>query len=80
MHRHESCITFTANRRSFSHQEGPIRTVVVSLIGVAAIAAGVALLRQDRESGDRNRKVREVPPGESIPSTIVLERLRQAGI
>jgi hypothetical protein len=60
-------------------REGPIRTIAVSLIGAAAVAAGVVLLRGDRDS-DTDTSVRKVPQGESVPAPIVLERLRRAGI
>lgn len=56
----------------------PIRTFAVSLIGAAAVAAGFALLRQQKQ--DEGELRNEVPAGERVPATIVLERLRRAGI
>ena len=60
---------------------GAIRKITVSLIGAAALAAGLVLLRQ---GNDRTEPVEatidEVPPGESVPGKISLERLRELGI
>lgn len=57
--------------------EATIRTFVVSLIGAAAVAAGLVILRQQKDPGIF---MAEVPPGESVPATLVLERIRSAGI
>ena len=56
--------------------EDPIRTFVVSLIGAAAVATGLLLIRQNR-LGEYAR--REVPSGESLPGMISLERMRELG-
>ena len=60
---------------------GLIRKITVSLIGTAALAAGLVLLRQ---GGVRplpeTATVEEVPPGEDVPGQIRLERLRELGI
>lgn len=58
--------------------EAEIRTFVVSLIGAAAVAAGLVLLRQQKES--EMNDAAQIFPGERVPATIVLERLRNAGI
>lgn len=42
------------------------------------MAAGLVLLRQQKES--EMEDAAQVFPGESVPATIVLERLRSAGI
>jgi hypothetical protein len=57
--------------------EASIRTLVVSLIGVAALTAGLVLIRQQKQVG--LPQIKEVPPGESVPGTISLERLRELG-
>jgi hypothetical protein len=57
--------------------EASIRTLVVSLIGAAALTAGLVLIRQQKQVG--LPQVREVPPGENVPGTISLERLRELG-
>jgi hypothetical protein len=59
------------------HLEAPIRTLVVSLLGVAAVTAGVLLCRQQKLFTAPGLK--EVPAGESMPATISLERLRELG-
>ena len=60
---------------------GAIRKITVSLIGAAALAAGLALLRQGSSRSEQiEATVDEVPPGESVPGTIRLERLRELGI
>lgn len=63
---------------SLLSSEAQIRTLVVSLIGAAAVAAGLVLLRQEKDS--EIGEAGEVPPGERVPATIVLERIRNAGI
>lgn len=54
-----------------------IRTFAVSLIGAAALTAGLLLLRQHKEAV--TPIVASVPPGESVPGEISLERLRERG-
>lgn len=56
---------------------GLIRTFTVSLLGVAALAAGLMLLRQQKQV--ESPRLKEVPAGESVPSQISLERLRELG-
>ena len=55
---------------------GRIRTFVVSLLGVAAVAAGLVLIRQKPEP---QLRMRDVHAGESQPGTISLEKLRELG-
>jgi hypothetical protein len=63
-------------------QEGAIRKFTVNLLGAAALAAaGIALLRQGNQRLEPAEvKVDEVPPGETIPGRIRLEKLRELGI
>ena len=56
---------------------GIIRTLVVSLLGVAAVAAGLVLIRQ--KGPEPQYRIRDVHAGESQPGTISLERLRELG-
>ncbi len=58
--------------------EPPMRTLTFSLIGAAALAAGVLLVRQQKLVEDERPKV--VPAGETVPAVISLERLRELGI
>ena len=53
------------------------RKVTLSLVGAAAFAASLLLLRSQKAEQE---EVRAVPPGESLPSEIQLERLRELGI
>lgn len=62
----------------FPRRRTSIRTFLVSVIGAAAMVAGLVLLRQQKQP--RVEAVTDVPPGETVPATIVLERIRQAGI
>jgi len=55
-----------------------MRTLAVSLLGAAALAASLVLLKQQREEEARTQP-RMVPPGESMPGAISLERLRERG-
>lgn len=55
--------------------------MTVNLLGAAALFAGVALLRQGTHRPDPPQaKVDDVPPGETVPGKIKLERLRELGI
>ena len=54
-----------------------IRTLVVSLIGVAAFTAGLVLFRQQKLVDTR---IKELPAGETVPRSISLERLRELGL
>ena len=57
---------------------GPIRTLFVSLLGAAALAAALVLLNQ--KGPEPLPKKRESHAGESQPGTISLERLREARV
>lgn len=56
--------------------EGPIRTLSVSLVAVAAIAASL-LLTRSRDDAD----ITDIaPPGENIPARLKLDAIREAGL
>lgn len=55
-----------------------MRTLAVSLLGAAAVAASLMLLKQQRDEEARPQP-RVVPPGESMPGAISLDRLRELG-
>ncbi len=57
--------------------EDRIRTLVVSLLGVAAVAAGLVLIRQ--KGPEPQVRIRDMHAGESLPGTISLEKLRELG-
>ena len=57
--------------------EVPIRALVVSLVGAAALTAGLVLIRQQRQVEEP--RVKEIPAGETVPGSISLERLRELG-
>ena len=60
---------------------GVIRKITVSLLGTAALAAGLVLLRQGHSRPEPSTApVEEVPPGETVPGQIKLEKLRELGI
>ena len=59
---------------------GTIRKFTVSLIGAAALAAGLVLLRQGTNRGSQRATLEDIPPGETIPGKIELDRLRELGI
>ena len=56
----------------------PMRKLTYSLLGAAAVAAGVLLVRQQKVGEDDRPKV--VPAGETVPAVIKLDRLRELGI
>ena len=53
------------------------RKMAMGLVGAAAFAASVVLLRSNRAEQDEAQKI---PPGESVPGEIQLEKLRELGI
>lgn len=55
-----------------------MRTLTFSLLGAAALAAGVLLMRQQKPVEDESPRL--VPAGETVPAVISLERLRELGI
>ena len=72
---------FVLCARARSHPQRPggaIRTLVVSLLGAAAVAAGLVLIRQQKLP-DPQLQIRDVHAGESQPGTISLEKLRELG-
>jgi hypothetical protein len=56
--------------------EAPIRTLSVSLVAVAAIAASLLLTRSREESDTRSI----VPAGENVPARLKLDAIREAGL
>jgi hypothetical protein len=56
--------------------EAPIRTLSVSLVAVAAIAASLLLTRSRDESDTRSL----VPAGENVPARLKLDAIREAGL
>jgi len=62
-----------------SNKGGPIRPLVVSLLGAAAVAAGVLLIRQKGPEPEAKPGVGSMLAGESRPGTISLERIRELG-
>ena len=60
-------------------REGTIRTLAVSIVSAAAVAAGVLLIRQRGEEVEANPE-NIVPAGETVPGTISLDRVRELGI
>ena len=56
---------------------GLIRTLSVSLVAVAAIAASL-LLTREREETEDNRRL--VPAGETLPARLKLDAIRAAGL
>jgi len=55
-----------------------MRTLTYSLLGAAALAAGLLLVRQQKLVEPERPKM--VPAGETIPAVISLDRLRELGI
>ena len=56
----------------------PIRTLTFGLLGAAALAAGLLLVRQQRVT-DPHGTSQQIPAGETQPGTISLERIRAVG-
>ncbi len=56
---------------------GPIRTLLVSLLGAATLTLGILLLRHQMalEAGGED----QVPAGEDAARTVSLDRLRELG-
>jgi hypothetical protein len=55
-----------------------MRKLTYSLLGAAAIAASVLLVRQQKLEEEERPRV--VPAGETVPAVIELDRLRELGI
>ena len=55
-----------------------MRTLTYSLLGAAALAAGLLLVRQHKQVEDERPKL--VPAGETVLAVISLDRLRELGI
>jgi hypothetical protein len=64
--------------RATAHKswEAPIRTLSVSLVAVAAIAASLLLTRSREESDTFSI----VPAGENVPARLKLDAIREAGL
>lgn len=57
-------------------EEAPIRTFGVSLVAIAAVAAGLVLSRYRRDE----EAAMKVPAGEAVPVLPSLEAMRAAGM
>jgi hypothetical protein len=57
---------------------GPIRTFIVSLLGAAAVAAGILAFRYHREA--ENEFKGQIPAGERTARTASLDKLRELGL
>lgn len=55
-----------------------MRALTVGLIGVAAVAAGLLLVREVRDD-ERAPRVRDIPAGETQPAVLSLDRIRAQG-
>lgn len=58
-------------------REAPIRTLSVSLVAVAAIAASLLIVRS-RDDYDTDRDL--MPAGENQPAKLKLDAIREAGL
>lgn len=56
-----------------------MRTLTVGIIGAAALAAGLLLVRQQKEIEPHPERPQAVPAGETLPASISLERIRELG-
>lgn len=56
---------------------GPIRTLSISLLAVAAIATSVVVAKQ---RGDGPTSGDEAPAGETVPAQQSLDAIREAGL
>ena len=57
---------------------GPIRTLIVSLLGAAALTAGFFVIRHQREAEDELKN--QIPAGEKTARTVSLDKLRELGL
>jgi hypothetical protein len=68
----------TPGEETIAEPGGIIRTLLVSLLGAAAVAAGVLVLRHQREEEVAVKT--QVPAGEKTVRIASLERLRELGL
>ena len=55
-----------------------MRNFAIGLLSAAALATTFVLVRQQREVA--GKALRVVPAGETLPATISLQRIREAGL
>jgi len=55
-----------------------MKSFALGLLGAAALATTILLVRQTKDATQDQPRV--IPAGESQPSTISLERIREAGL
>ena len=57
-----------------------MRKITAALIGAAAVAASVAMLRPAKQAPENEvKELESIPAGEKVPARISLERLRELG-
>lgn len=59
--------------------EVTIRKLTISLIGAAAVAASILLVRQQKQLTPQDT-IDTIPPGETTQTSISLDRLRELGL
>jgi hypothetical protein len=59
---------------------GPIRKLVVSLMGAVSLVAGLMVIRHHRETDAEAEVKKQVPAGENTARTASLEKLRELGV
>ena len=59
--------------------EDTIRKLTISLVGAAALAAGILLVRQQKQI-DPKDSASAIPPVKTVQVQVSLERLRELGI
>ncbi|MDH3424613.1 MAG: hypothetical protein OEN00_16575 [Gemmatimonadota bacterium] len=55
-----------------------MRSFAIGLLGAAALATTILLVRQQKEETPNDSRL--IPAGESQPTTISLERIRELGL
>ena len=74
----ENAILFFERLSRIPDPGGTIRTFIVSLLGAAALTAGILVIRNQREAEDQLRN--QIPAGEKTARTVSLEKLRELGL
>ena len=73
--RHGSC--YLEREMTTQNEMTHIRSFAIGLLGAAALAAGLMLVRQQKEP--ETDRPSSVPAGETQPATISLDRIRALG-
>jgi hypothetical protein len=74
-----ACTVGEDEEANWNEVEATIRKLTISLLGAAAVAASILLVRQQKQMTPQDT-AEAIPPGETTQAPVSLDRLRELGL